>query len=136
MPPQDKAAGGGDQSREQPGRLNWLLPRKPGPAWHTCTGNNCGPGGARAPPVRPSCWGYCRIVLGEAGVSELIRFLRFQCSPNPVSPAVIVTTQRFQLWQAVEDRRCGDSTRPQPPALTSRLGTGDSLPRSPGWRPE
>ena len=92
LPPQDEAAAGGVQSREQPGKLSWRLPRKPGPAWHTCTGNDCSLGGPWVPPVRPSCWGYCRIMLGEAGVSELIRFLRFQCSPNPVSLAVIVTT--------------------------------------------
>lgn len=47
-------------------------------------------------------------------MSELIRFLRFQRSPNPVSQAVIVTTSRFQPWQAVEDRRCGDSALLQP----------------------
>jgi hypothetical protein len=68
-------------------------------------------------------------------VPELIRFLRFQRSPNPVSPAVIVTTSRFQPWQAVEDRRCRDSTLPNP-SPRQPAGDLDRLPRSPGWGPE
>lgn len=66
-------------------------------------------------------------MLGEAGVSELIRFLRFQRSPNPVSLAVIVTTSRFWPWQAVEDRRCVETLLCPALALDSRLGIGTAF---------
>lgn len=67
-------------------------------------------------------------MLGEAGVSELIRFLRFQRSPNPVSLAVIVTTSRFWPWQAVEDRRCVETLLCPALALNSRLGIATAFP--------
>lgn len=54
-------------------------------------------------------------------MSELIRFLRFQRSPNPVSLAVIVTTSRFGPWQAVEDRRCVETLFYPVLALDSQL---------------
>ena len=87
--------------------------RPAGPApWRGLRTTRCTaqPRRAPGPAYQAQLLGLLWIVLGEAGVSELIRFLRFQCSPNPVSPAVIVTTRRFQPWQAVEDRRCGDSS--------------------------
>lgn len=60
-------------------------------------------------------------------MSELIRFLRFQRSPNPVSLAVIVTTSRFWPWQAVEDRRCVETLLCPALALDSRLGIGTAF---------
>lgn len=63
-------------------------------------------------------------------MSELIRFLRFQRSPNPVSLAIIVTTSRFWPWQTVEDRRCVE-TLPSP-SPRQQVGDRDCLPRSLG----
>lgn len=61
-------------------------------------------------------------------MSELIRFLRFQRSPNPVSLAVIVTTSRFWPWQAVEDRQCVETLLCPALAPHSWLGMGTAFP--------
>lgn len=75
------------RARLQPmGQDSGHLPRKPSPAWHTCAGNECSLEGPGACPSHPAqLLGLLQDCAREVGVSELIRFLRFQRSPNPVS---------------------------------------------------
>lgn len=113
------------------GRLRGYLPRKSDLAWPGTPVQvmTVAPRAQSLPlPLGPAARVTTGLCWGRPGVSELIRFLRFQRSPNPVSLAVIVTTSRFWPWQAVEDRRCVETQLCPALALDGRLEIGTAFP--------